>query len=157
MDVEAECIAHVALCLVGYLEATDTTLHLLAGEEVEDVLYVLYGVDVTVYVHIAIVCADGANQLCIAEAEASVSLNGTDVLLLRNGISHKVAIIEVQEVARTTGLHVYHRPHTACIAHRTALGILDGEVTGGEQFHHTLHPGAHLTMLIVARHLHHLY
>jgi acyl-CoA synthetase (AMP-forming)/AMP-acid ligase II len=57
-----------------------------------------------------------------------VALDRTDVLLLRNGIVQYVAIVEVQQVARTTALHVYHRPHATGIAHRTALGILDGKV-----------------------------
>ena len=111
----------------------------------------------SVDVHIAIVCADGANQLCIAEAEASVSLDGADVLLLGHHIVEDVSVVEGEQVAGAACLHVYHGPHASCIAKGTSVGVLDGEVTVGKEFHDTLHPCAYLAMLIVARHLHHLY
>ena len=67
-------------------------------------LDVLDAVDVAVDVNIAVIGVDGADELWLAEAEASMALDGADVLFLGNDVSEDIAVVECQQVARLPGL-----------------------------------------------------
>ena len=94
LNVEGKPVAHVCFGLVGYLQTLGRLLlEALFGQEVQDVLYVLDAVDMPVDVGIAVVGVDGAHQLGCFEAEASVTLDGTDVLLICYHIVENIPII----------------------------------------------------------------
>ena len=88
------------------VSADASLLEAFFGEKVEDVLDVLDAVDVSVDVNVAVIGVDGADELWLAEAEASMALDGADVLFLGNDVSEDIAVVECQQVARLPRLQV---------------------------------------------------
>ena len=141
---------------VGNLKPTDGVLPVpIEGPEIEDVLDILDGVDVTVDVDIIIIGVNGANQHgLVSHADTSALVDGTG--FVGNDPLVDGPIVYVVDIGRLPRLGVNHSPDAAAIAVGMAVVADDSKISRGEVLHGRLYPRLDVETGIHAGHLLHL-